>query len=299
MALHTNTPRTPETRTNSSEKENALTNRLVSLVNHVGRSEEYRTLRSQKVTHTDAFSGAIEAIINSPENGFNDADSALLNVASGLGTYIEAGQELNNLKDARKERELSDEEAERIKELKLNYLIPFNHSLKAFINESPNTTISELSTALTRTHTAVFAPHNSLHPESFKYIEDTPKPSAVLYELTKDINAMRHEIAVETMLSAAGIEYDYNISVEEDADGIDIIVYIDGIRTPIDIKSSRHAVDRALEKDPTAHAVATHLGDQHFTGMHGSAENALCIPFSIATSRAPLLVADIRAIAQS
>ncbi len=303
MTPQTNTTRTqtysPETRGGTPEKENVLTNRLVTLVNHVARSEEYRTLRSQKVAHTDAFTGAVESIVDSPDNGFNNFDSALLTVTAGLGTCIEAQHELSTLEDTRAERSLTEEESERIKELKRSYLIPFNHNLKALINEGPNTTIGELSTALTRAHTAVFAPHNALHPESFKYIEDTPKPSAALYELNQRINAMRHEIAVETMLSAAGIEYDYNISIEEDARGIDMIVYLDGKRIPIDIKSSRNAVDRTLEKDPTAHAVATHLGTKHFTGMHGTAEDALCIPFSIAKNRAPLLVSDIRAIAQS
>ncbi len=289
--------RNAETQSGSPEGENLLTKRLVALVSHIGRSEEYRTLRSQNIPHTVAYSGAIEAIISSQKNGFNSLDSALLSVTASLGTFIEAYQEVDSAREDRAKRSIT-RESSAMNELKCKYLIPFNHLLKLLINEGSNLSINQLSEALTRVHTAVFAPYNALHPDDIKLIEDTPNPSMVLNELKQCINAMRHEVAAESMLSAAGIEYDYAVSVEEDARGVDIIVYIDGKRIPIDIKSSRQGVSRAFEKRSTAHAVYTGLEAQDFTGMRGAAKDALCIPYSVAQSRAPSFVEDIRAVAQ-
>jgi len=282
----------------TGEKEQTLSNRVISLVNHVARSPEYGELASKKVPHTEAFSSAIDSIVNSPDNGFNSFDNALLVVTSKLGTFIEAQQELDEIESERKSNggHLTESSFQLSKKLKKEYVIPFNHELKALINEGPNVKMRDLTTALTSAHTAVFSRYNSLYPNAPKNPRMMQKPSEVAYNLDTIVNGMRHEIAAETMLSAANIEYDYNVTVDEDARGIDIIVYLDGKREPVDIKSSLAAENRTRDKHPDARAVWTELGWEDFTGMKGNNPGALSIPYSTAEYSADSFVDRIRTI---
>ena len=140
MTKNTNIPyRTKSTEIKTNEQEPSLSDRLSTLVRHVGQSEEYRTLRSQKVTHPDAYQGAVSAILTSPENGFNNIDSALLRTSAVLGSYIEAQEELSALEDGPREHgRLPQADFDRTKELKRSYVIPFNHELKSLIDTIPN-----------------------------------------------------------------------------------------------------------------------------------------------------------------
>jgi hypothetical protein len=309
MTLQTNT--VPSIRNTSEiktgEQQPSLSQRLMKLVNHVGRSEEYGDLRSQKKPHTEAFRGAIDKITNSPDNGFNNFDTALLNVTANLGTFIEAETTLDAIKDRREENgHYADDDYARSKSLKLEHVIPFNHSLKSLINEGPNMNMHELSASLARTHEAVFNRYNNLNPTEPKDPYEIVSASDVTMRLERIMNGMRHEIATETMLSAAGLDYSYDISPKEDADGVDIIAMlprpnpqtgnIRTVRVPIDIKSSFVAEQRSRDKHPTAIAVWTELDDSDFTGIKGDARGALSIPYSAASEHADSFVDRVQSI---
>ncbi len=293
MTFKTNTPFASEA-LRSNEREATLSHKVTTLVNHVATTDEYRFLRGQNVPHTEAFTKATEAIITSPDNGFSAADTALLDVTSRLGTFIEAEKELEALQSERAHGKLPQQDFDHMKLLKREHAIPFNHSLKNLINESPNLSLKELSGALTNAHTAVFARYNSLHPTRARYAEDIPRPGDVAYRLENNINAMRHEVAVESILDAANVPYDYTISVEEDAKGVDIVVYLDGKRLPIDIKSSRMAEERGVGNYPDKRAVWSQLMHEDFTGIKGSAPGSLSIPYTTATAKSASLVSRIR-----
>lgn len=65
---------------------------------------------------------------------------------------------------------------------------------------------------------------------------------------------MRHELAAESLLSAAGINYDYQITADQDSAGTDLMVEIDDQWHSIDTKASQTAEDRAHEKSSRSHA---------------------------------------------
>jgi hypothetical protein len=261
---------------------------------------EYRAARS-KNPHAIAYTEAINAIIDNPENKLDDFDTSLLRVIGGLGSYIEADKESKALDEKFSKSHISEYEYDRRKELKTEYLIPFNHNLKTLITFAPSgISMDHLTVALTNTHTAVFSGHNVLHHSLTKAPSDVQEPSAVLYKLNQATNAMRHEVAVETMLDAARIEYDYDVSIEEDFNGIDIIVYIDGSREGLDIKSSFAAETRAYDAHAndvhSCRAIWTGLEDADFTGMRGDTRNALTISYDVAKQKAALFVQSARLV---
>ena len=299
MTTNTKTRQTPRNAHEArlQEKEPSLVSRLTVLVNHVARSEEYRTLRSSKLPHTEAFSQAIDTILDSPDNGFNNLDTELLRTTASIGTFIEAQEELSFLEEKRSTHgRLSDDDYERTKELKLEYVIPFNHTLKSLINESPNVGISDFTSALAKTYQAAYGRYNALMPEQEKDAQSIIPLNEVMYRLKQITNGMRHEIAAETMLTAAGIAYDYDVSVEEDARGIDMVVYIDGQREPIDIKASFLAEDKARQKRGDSRAVWTELSREDFRGMKGNSDDALSIPYETAQYHAESFVDRIRTV---
>lgn len=301
MVLNTNTPRTtrnaPELK--AVEKEPSTLERLTTLVNYVARSKEYGTLRRSDVPHTEAFKGATDLMINDPDNGFNTLDESLLRVTASLGTFMEAQEELSAKEYDYFHNEhgrLPQADYNRTQELKHSYIIPFNHELKSLINESPNTEMSDMVAALSKTYVAVYGRYNALKPTEPKDPAAIIRTSEVMYRIKQATNGMRHEVAAETMLSAAGIEYEYEVTVDEDARGTDIVVFIDGKREPLDIKASFFGEDKAREKRASSRAIWTELSDEDFRGMSGNAVNALSIPFDVATYHADSFVERIRTI---
>jgi hypothetical protein len=309
MAPQTNTAAT--IRNNSEiktgEQQPSISNRLIGLVNNIGQSSEYVALRSQKFPHTEAFRGAINTIVDSPENGFSNFDTALLKVTSGLGTFIEAQGKLDEISERRSNGESRGREDYKLSQkLKREHAIPFNHNLKSLINEGPNLNMQDLSSALARTHEFVFNRYNNLDPSQAKDAFTIASASEVTLRLETAINGMRHEVATESMLSAAGVDFSYDISVEEDARGVDIIAVIDRpdtdtgkpspVRVPIDIKSSRTLEQRARIRHPGSVTVWTGLYQDDFTGIKGTTPNALTIPFETAVDHADTFMNRINSI---
>jgi hypothetical protein len=282
----------------NGEKQIPLSNRLIGLVNHVAQSTEYVELRSDNVPHTEAYRRAVDALVDSPDNGFDNFHTALLKVTGGLGTFVEAQAEMNEIKE-RRDPDTGEHlrgDRKRSRELNLEYSIPFNHSLKTLVNEGPNVNMIELTSALTKTYEIVFNRYDNLNPSVKKNPSDIISANDAFGFIERHLAGVRHEVAAETMLIAAGVEYSYDISPEEDSNGADIIAYIErpteddekleAIRVPIDIKASNAAEAKARDRRPQWITAWTGLKNADFTGIKGETTNALGISYDIAKEHA-------------
>lgn len=302
MATKTETFATLPKSENESGSEKIVlsyTDQLVKLVNNAIHSDEYATLRSNRIPPAEAMSQAMTAIAEDENNNLTNFESSLLSVTAGLGTFLEAQDELEVLSAERlRLGRLPDDEFNRTKELKNLYIIPFNHNLKSLINEAPNNLPKDtLVNGLSRAHASIFSHYNMLHPGEEKDPTTVLTQSDTIVRLDSIVNGMRHEIAAETMLIAAGINYDYDISVAEDARGIDIILEIDGKKTSIDVKSSNRAAQNARDKYPWGRAVYTGLTDDDFKGINDVEDpspGALITSYATAEKNAPAFIDRIR-----
>lgn len=237
-----------------------------------------------------AFRIAADAASLDKENGLSQADRSLLKVTGQLGVFAEAREELGHiyaddgLYPTARERQIA-------KNLKEAYLIPFNHALKDLINTHPNADFRSMTSALAGAHNMIFSSHTAIDPSELVHAEK-PQPVDVARGIEDCLNGMRHEVAAETMLAAAGIDYDYNISVEEDATGTDLLVHRNKWEG-VDTKASQSSALRAQGKHPLSRAVWTGLTPADFTGQKGVDRNTLSIPFSVAEEKCDTFVTAI------
>jgi hypothetical protein len=300
MAHQINTAPTPRNTTEikTGEKQIPLSNRLIGLVNHVAQSHEYVKLRSDNVPHTEAYRGAVDALVDSPDNGFDNFHTALLKVTGGLGTFVEAEAELEQIAERRTSADAEEpkDDQKRSRELKLEYSIPFNHSLKTLINEGPNVNMIELTSALTKTHEIVFNRYDNFNPSIKKNPSEIISANNTFSYIERHLAGIRHEVAAETMFIAAGIDYSHDVTPEEDRNGADIIAYIERpsvdddelqlIRVPIDIKASNIAEANARTHRPERITAWTGLKNVDFTGTKGNTPNALAISYDVGKEHA-------------
>lgn len=243
-----------------------------------------------------AFRLAADAAVEDKENGLNQADRALLRVTGQLGVMAEARQELGEIYaddgfyPNYQERQLA-------KHLKETYVIPFNHALKDIINTHPNEEFNKITSALAGAHNMIFSSHASFRPGELIHAQK-PSPVDVARGIEDCLNGMRHEVAAESMFAAADIDYDYDVSPEEDAAGVDIFVFRDGNREGVDLKASRTSAIRAQDRHPLSRAVWSGLNPTDFTGQKGTGRNTLSIPFSVAEAKSVAFVAEIDAMVE-
>lgn len=281
------TPSTsPERDTNLTER--PVEARVADFVRSIARSPDYAEQRRAHIPHTEAFIATADSIINDEENELSSADRALFTLAKEVGGFIEADRQLSASRNNLGDRQPTNNQRYYQKRLKEEYLIPFNHSVKDLINEDPNLPIKGLSVTLARTYATVFAKSHVLDGGKPRFEDDIIKTSEVAFTLEEIIDSMRHEIAVETMASTLGVEYDFNISVEDDAKGVDVLIADSrGVLRGIDIKKSELAARRAHEKRSDSNAVSTGLVYADFTGVKNDTHGALTIPYETARLKAP------------
>lgn len=286
--------KSPESSPRSSE---AYRSHIAALVNStVVNSEAYRTLRSRKTPHADAFRQAAEEAAADTENTLSIADRSLLKVTAGLGVFVEAQHELAAIK-------ADTPQADRTVEHRLldEYIIPFNHQLKDFINSHPNDELRTVSAALTDAYRFIYGRYDCLPREDAQY-GTKPSTDEALHGIQACLDGMRHEVAAESMLMAADYEFDYHVTTQEDATGADLFVFINSIhgRAPywqgIDIKASPNALERSLERHPRSRAVWSGLGWEDFTGQNGKGRGTLSIPYSTASEKANQFIDNIYAM---
>lgn len=283
--------KSPENSTHSPEAYRSHIRELIEST--VITSQTYRTLRSRAIPHPDAFRQAAETVAADTENTLSLADRSLLQITAGLGIFVEAQHELASIKadtpraDRTIEHRLLDE-----------HIIPFNHRLKDFINTHPNDELRTVSSALTNTYRFVYGRYDCLPREDVQY-GTKPNPYEALEGIQACLDGMRHEVAAESMLTAADYTFDHKVTTQEDATGADLFVYIDSIHggqpywQGVDIKASQKALEYSLQSHPRSRAVWTGLGWEDFTGQNGKGRGTLSIPYATASEKADQFIDNI------
>ena len=234
-----------------------------------------------------------DKIASDETSDLSEADRSLLSVVGNLGVFIQAQGKLNRIYDEKQGAHLSTDEYKEARSLKNERIIPFNHMLKEFINTHPNDELRIISNALANTYEKMFSRVDCLSPEN-ETVSEVIDSDTVLEQLQSLLDGLRHEIAAESLLTAAGYEYSYETTVQDDATGSDLFVYLESGRQGIDIKSTRSGVERDRKKHRISKAVTTGLGWGDFTGMKGSTPGALSIPRSTAEAKAVAFIKNIQ-----
>jgi hypothetical protein len=300
-----------ETVSSSSEKQPVLTaaERIAesphyfreTALHTVLKSPVFVEKRSGGLPGVIAFSEAAATLAQSPED-MDDFDRSVLSITSQLGLYVDAQQELKTLQEERRRLKQSGEGYPeslkiRIQELKRNYLIPFNRTVKELINNNPSLPMDALTKNIGVAYQGIYSHYNSLHPQQPPEEFSKVPLDSVLYDIEDCINGMRHEIAAESLLTAAGVEYDYNVSEAQDEKGRDIFVKLHGKWIGTDIKASINSEVNAHQTLYSSRAVWTGLKPQDFTGVKNNAPDSVSIPFTTAQEHADAFVERIERMA--
>lgn len=267
-----------------------LQQRSKELLTFTATEGTYASLRNTEgLSHQDALQQATAAIATDHEkHEISRADARLIDLLGRTGGFIESQDALRQNEDI-----LSYEEG---RELKDEYIIPFNQSLKEFINHHPSLSIDDLAKTLTNTYIGAFQQRSSY---------DNFISNDTIYESLRGITeGIRHEIAAETLLDSVGIDVRYE---EEDGGqlndrkGEDLRVYLDAetldplfegadwhdyldddtyralVNTwhSIDIKSSETAEARSHAQHPDNIAAWTGLYDSDFKGPKNDTPGSL------------------------
>lgn len=261
----------------------------------------YELKRSGKSTKAAIESTAL-TLSTSEDLGFSESEKSLLGVISHLGSFVTAQRRADEMGNRRDEGRLSQSERNEMNRLKNEDLIPFNHSIKELINTDSSLTKDELDANMTRLYMRLFYKDDPLVKRADtdgtqdQNLIKTVSQDA-LNSISVSTNGMRHEVAAESMLTAAAIEYDYQVDPEEDAQGADLFVYINNEWTYIDIKASETSARKALAKRSDSHAVWTGLNPSAFTGAKGTQKNGLRLSYEEAMSHADAFVDRIYDVA--
>jgi len=252
-------------------------------------SDEYFRLRALGQPDAAAFPEAARMLSES-SNDIDPFDRSLIGIASHLGVFIDAEQELNSRrgfrnKQWRKQHRDFESNEVRIGELKEDHIIPFNRQIKELIDENPQLKIDDLARNLATAYVAIYSGQNNLHPEQPRAENPPIEYDVVVDNLHKLIDGMRHELAAETLLSAAGIPYRYKTTIEQDRSGRDLYVELDGHWVGVDIKASLTAEQNAHLHRDYSKATWTGLYPEDFTGIKGDRAGSVSISFDVAKKK--------------
>lgn len=284
-------------------KQKSFLEKTDAVVESLGRSQSLYELRKSGKSTKEAVEMTALVLSESEDQGYSKSEKNLLGVISHLGSFVTAQRMADEMGHKRDEGRLSQRERNQMNILKDSDLIPFNHAIKELINTDSSLTKDELDVSLTRLYMKLFyrddpmvkrADTDGIHDQNLiKAVSQD-----VLISISASTNGMRNEVAAETMLTAAGIEYDYQVSTSEDAQGADLFVYVDNEWIPIDIKASENGAKKALAKRSNSHAVWTGLHPSAFTGAKGDQINGLRLSFDEAVKHADAFVDRIYAVAR-
>lgn len=258
--------------------------------------KEYAKLRGMNMPHPRAFKIASQNVANDLSIEMSEADRSLLLVTGRLGEFAEAQHELRLIyTEAENEgRPLTQEEQITAKRLKREYVIPFNHHLKEFVNTHPNDEIRTVSSALANSHAIIFGRYESIDSKTLIHGEKPTTPE-VFGDIQASLDGMRHEVAAETLFDAAGYSIDRNVSTQEDATGSDLFVYLESGWEPVDVKASQTSANKAQSSRYASNAVWTGLGWEDFKGTKGTGHGTLSIPYDVAVAKCDDFIDRVRA----
>lgn len=288
---------TPETTKHQLEQVRAVQN-LRSRAESLTKIRSFAEAQEKLGSHAEAFS-ALSDHLSKPEiaskHGFSEAERSFMKVASLLGSFVDASLEKSyttrNLDDVQP----SKKQREHLRNLTSDHLIPFNHSLKEFINQNPDLNIDLVSSMFLDIYAEHYDDKNLFNGASRDKIT-TRDLNEAEYQISSALRGMRAEMAVETILSAAGVDYNFETTVEDDHKGADIFVIIDGQPERVDIKSSLTGQHKAHEKWNGSRAVGLDLSESDYSGTKGLLNSCLTIPFSKAKEVAPEFVERMKEI---
>ena len=262
----------------------------------INDSEEYWKLRGEGIPHPESFRQTADMVAGDETNELSVADRSLLSVVGNLGVFVQAQARLNEIEENR-DLHLSTQEYKEVRGLKDEFIIPFNHILKEYVNTHPDEELRAISSALTNTYEKIFSRFDCLDPAN-EGGATILQPDAVFQRIQASLDGMRHEVAAETILEAADYVFEYNVTTKEDAEGSDLFVYLESGWEGVDIKASLTGVKNSQAKNRYSRAVVTGLAWEDFTGSKGTGRGTLSIPFSVAESKAPAFIANIREMVQ-
>ncbi|NLA42681.1 hypothetical protein GX865_00765, partial [Candidatus Saccharibacteria bacterium] len=239
---------------NKQESFRQNTAKLAGVFGHM--SPLYKQRRRYGYSHNEAISASLSHYGDHAK--IPEKDRNMLHLLSKLNEFILAQNEINEMN--RDNSRLSTREKQRINNLKNNFLIPFNHTLKEVINDNPNVGFGEFTGSLVRNYIYLYSKDNELG------VGRGQEAQFALHAVEQATNGMRHELATETMLDAAGVEYSYDTSIDDDRYGTDLYVKIDNTWYGIDIKASNLGEKAARDKFRGSMAISTGLNVSDFNG---------------------------------
>jgi len=243
------------------------------IVYKIGTSEAFAKARNEseslEMSDRDRFRTSIRmaatALKSEKASGYLTPEGHSMNITSKLATFREDVATLD---------ELQASGASFLE--KKHYLLrvaEFNHSIKELVDSNSSLRFDDVVLFLRNMDQKI---NGSDGAAGFENIA------------TDRLNGMRHEIAVEQMLGyLPGVEY-AEASVEEDLDGTDLYISIDGSpMTAIDIKAgesnTRFAKKKALRNGWDVNQIVwSHISDEDFNG-------GFRISKEIAQAKAPFL----------
>ena len=249
----------------------------------VSNTAYYQELRQNpNINPNKAYVKGADALVNDRDAQLEPFEREMISLSARLGSFIHAGIKLDDLRYGGR---LTSEELTIMTQIKLKEIIPFNHAIKDLINRFPEVNATDLADNLTAADAKIFSRYNPAHPGSPNNHHEASK-SSIAYEFTATINGMRHEAAAEKLLIAADIDYDYRVSVEEDSQGNDLFVFIDGDWVGIDIKASYNAEARAYQRHRNSRAVWTTLDNDDFRGPNDDTHDSVSISYETSQEHA-------------
>lgn len=280
---------TPETHSSSPEK---YVHHIIDLAKQVRDSEAYVELKGRGTPHPAAFKSVSERMASDTKGELNDADRALLRVVGSLGEFTQAQHELSTIYETAKGRYLDEDEKWVARNLKKEFIIPFNHHLKEFINTHPNDEIRTVSSALTNAYGTIFSRYECIDKKDTMY-RSSPSPQEAFSQIQATLDGMRHEVAAETIIEATDYSYDREVSADEDAHGNDLFIFLESGWEGLDVKASPMAVAKARSEHRFSRAVWSGLEWGDFTGIKGTGHGTLSIPYATAVEKSDMFIQNV------
>lgn len=281
--------KTPEAQSSSPEK---YVHHIIDLAKRVRDSDEYVELKGRGTPHPAAFKRVSERMATDTKSELNDADRSLLRVVGALGEFTQAQHELSTIYESAENRYLNEDEKWTARNLKQEYIIPFNHHLKEFINTHPNDEIRTVSSALTNAYGTIFSRYECIDKKDTIY-GSSPSAQEAFTQMQATLDGMRHEVAAETIIDAAGYTYDREVSAVEDAHGNDLFIYLESGWEGLDVKASPISAANDRSKHRFSRAVWSGLDWGDFKGIKGTGHGTLSIPYATAEEKSDTFIKNV------
>lgn len=210
-------------------------------ISQIVATEQYRATRK-----VERFSGenvpravslGAQALAESftSEHGYKSRQGTRFEVISRINNLVPSVEQLHYLRQNRADKATQRPYAEEV--------IEFNHSLRNMIDNEPKLTFNQVSNFLVNMYTAS---NKGRFTDIREWEQNRNK---FTQEIEGALRGMRAEIAAEQIIGTMDdVEYDTEVTVDEELNGIDGFVTMRGVEFPVDIKSSQAAMEKARQR---------------------------------------------------